>query len=94
MKSDKLGKALRFAFAVRKVLLNKFKWQHIVLKRQDYFQISNMYMSMTLNYKSAYPLFTFWLKTFLRLSSVLSWKRFRIQLEKRVKRVRIHFMMN
>lgn len=39
-------------------------------------------------------LFTFCSKTSLKLFSILSWKRFRIQLEKRGKRVRTHFMIN
>lgn len=53
-----------------------------------------MYMPMIFNYKSVYLLFTSWFKIFLILLSILVWNRFRSQLEKRIKRVRIHFMTN
>lgn len=53
-----------------------------------------MHLSMIFNGKSTYSFFTSSFKISFNLFSILSWKRFRIQLKKRGKRVRIHFTMN
>ena len=55
----------------------------------------NVYMPMTcvLTTNLLILLFTFCSKMVLTLFSILSWKRFRIQLEKRGNQVRTHFMI-